>query len=194
MTALGLHALQHRGQEATGIVSMDADGFNAHRGIGHVGEKLDANAGHLDRLSTFAIGLTAIRQLASLSSTTSSPFLNLAGGFASHNGTTNAARLQVIADHTGSLMHQTTDTEASCILWRSHQQETSPRLIDALKQVEGAWSLVTLSSEGLIGARSPRDKAACAGAYRYTYVLSSETCGSISSVLNISAISIRERW
>ena len=75
MTALGLHALQHRGQEATGIVSMGADGFNAHRGIGHVGENFDANAGHLDMLKGMQpSATTAILQPASLNLTTFSPF------------------------------------------------------------------------------------------------------------------------
>ena len=53
-TALGLHALQHRGQEATGIVSFDGETYHSHRGFGHVGENFDAASGHLDKLVGYA--------------------------------------------------------------------------------------------------------------------------------------------
>lgn len=184
MTALGLHALQHRGQEATGIVSMDADGFNAHRGIGHVGENFDANAGHLDRLKGHAaIGHNRYSTTGKPEFNNIQPFFSdLAfGGFAlAHNGNlTNAARLRQSLIDTGSLMQSTTDTEVILhLVARSHQQETSLRLIDALKQVEGAWSLVTLSSEGLIGVRDPHGiRPLVLGRIGDIHVLSSETCG-----------------
>ena len=76
-------------------------------------------------------------------------------------------------------MQSTTDTEVILhLVARSHQQETSLRLIDALKQVEGAWSLVTLSSEGLIGVRDPHGiRPLVLGRIGDTHVLSSETCG-----------------
>ena len=184
MTALGLHALQHRGQEATGIVSMGADGFNAHRGIGHVGENFDANAGHLDMLKGYAaIGHNRYSTTGKPEFNNIQPFFSdLAfGGFAlAHNGNlTNAARLRQSLIDTGSLMQSTTDTEVILhLVARSHQQETSLRLIDALKQVEGAWSLVTLSSEGLIGVRDPHGiRPLVLGRIGDTHVLSSETCG-----------------
>ncbi|MGC6485136.1 MAG: amidophosphoribosyltransferase [Candidatus Puniceispirillales bacterium] len=184
MTALGLHALQHRGQEATGIVSMDGETFHAHRGLGHVGENFDANAGQLDRLKGHAaIGHNRY-------STTGKPeFQNIQpfysdltfGGFAlAHNGNlTNAGRLRQSLVDTGSLMQSTTDTEVILhLVARSHQQETSLRLVDALKQVEGAWSLVTLSPEGLIGVRDPHGiRPLVLGKVGDCHVLASETCG-----------------
>lgn len=184
LTALGLHALQHRGQEATGIVSMDGDGFHAHRGLGHVGENFDANAGHLDRLKGHAaIGHNRYSTTGKPEYQNIQPFYSdlSFGGFAlAHNGNlTNASRLRQSLVDTGSLMQSTTDTEVILhLVARSHQQETSLRLIDTLKQVEGAYSLVTLSPEGLIGVRDPHGiRPLVLGKVGGCHVLASETCG-----------------
>lgn len=161
MTALGLHALQHRGQEATGIISFDGEDYHAHHGLGHVGENFGAQSGHLDKLKGFAaIGHNRYSTTGQPELRNIQPFISeLAfGGFAlAHNGNlTNAARLRKSLVETGSLMQSTTDTEAIVhLVARSHQDKPSLRLIDALKQVEGAYSLVCLTPEGLIGARDP---------------------------------------
>lgn len=183
-TALGLHALQHRGQEASGIVSFDGKNFHAHRGVGHVGENFDANSapmqalkGHIaighNRYST--TGPSEVRNIQPFSS-------ELAfGGFAlAHNGNlTNAARLRASLVETGSLFQSSTDTEIIVhLVARSHQQGVSNRLIDALKQIEGAYSLVCIADDMLIGVRDPHGvRPLVLGKRDDTYVLSSETCG-----------------
>ena len=183
-TALGLHALQHRGQEASGIVSFDGKNFHAHRGAGHVGENFDANSapmqalkGHIaighNRYST--TGPSEVRNIQPFSS-------ELAfGGFAlAHNGNlTNAARLRGSLVETGSLFQSSTDTEIIVhLVARSHQQGVSNRLIDALKQIEGAYSLVCIADDMLIGVRDPHGvRPLVLGKRDEAYVLSSETCG-----------------
>ncbi len=183
-TALGLHALQHRGQEASGIVSFDGKKFHAHRGVGHVGENFDANSapmqalkGHIaighNRYST--TGPSEVRNIQPFSS-------ELAfGGFAlAHNGNlTNAARLRASLVETGSLFQSSTDTEIIVhLVARSHQQGVSNRLIDALKQIEGAYSLVCIADDMLIGVRDPHGvRPLVLGKRDDAYVLSSETCG-----------------
>lgn len=183
-TALGLHALQHRGQEATGIISFDGEKYHGHRGFGHVGENFDAGSGHLDKL----IGHAAIGH--NRYSTTGEPelrniqpfFSELAfGGFAlAHNGNlTNAERLRQSLVQTGSLMQSTTDTEVIIhLVARSHQTDPALRLVDAMKQVEGAYSLVCLSPQGLIAMRDPYGvRPLVLGQIGDAYVVSSETCG-----------------
>ena len=183
-TALGLHALQHRGQEAAGIVSMESAQFHSHRGIGHVGENFDASSGHLDRL----IGRAAIGHNR-YSTTGQSDLQNIQpffaelsfGGFAlAHNGNlTNAERLRQSLVDTGSLMQGSTDTEVIIhLVARSHQPAPDLRLIDALKQIEGAYALVCLSPQGLIAMRDPHGiRPLCLGQIGGAYVVSSETCG-----------------
>ena len=183
-TALGLHALQHRGQEASGIVCFDGKDFHAHRGVGHVGENFDASSapmqalkGHIaighNRYST--TGPSEVRNIQPFSS-------ELAfGGFAlAHNGNlTNAARLRASLVETGSLFQSSTDTEIIVhLVARSHQQGVSNRLIDALKQIEGAYSLVCIADDMLIGVRDPHGvRPLVLGKRDDAYVLSSETCG-----------------
>ena len=183
-TALGLHALQHRGQEAAGIVSMQGSAFHSHRGIGHVGENFDAASGHLDRL----IGRAAIGHNR-YSTTGQSDLQNIQpffaelsfGGFAlAHNGNlTNAERLRQSLVETGSLMQGSTDTEVIIhLVARSHQPAPDLRLIDALKQIEGAYALICLSPQGLIAMRDPHGiRPLCLGQIGGAYVVSSETCG-----------------
>ncbi len=160
MTALGLHALQHRGQEAAGIVSFDGAEFHAHRAMGHVAGNFDRGpvidalsgtsaVGHV-RYST--TGASALRNVQPLFADLSS------GGFAvAHNGNlTNAAALRRQLVRRGSIFQSTSDTE--CII---HLVATSgyrtliDRFIDALRQIEGAYSLICLTAEGMIACRDP---------------------------------------
>ena len=183
-TALGLHALQHRGQEAAGIVSMQGSDFHSHRGIGHVGENFDAASGHLDRLKgSAAIGHNRYSTTGQSDLQNIQPFFaELSfGGFAlAHNGNlTNAERLRQSLVDTGSLMQGSTDTEVIIhLVARSHQPTPDLRLIDALKQIEGAYALVCLSPQGLIAMRDPHGiRPLCLGQIGGAYVVSSETCG-----------------
>jgi amidophosphoribosyltransferase len=189
LTALGLHALQHRGQEAAGIVSLSAAGtFHAHRGRGLVGDNFSdakviaalpghAAIGH-NRYAT--TGETALRNVQPL-------YADFAfGGLAvAHNGNlTNAHGLRRTLVSRGCLFQSTTDTEVFIhLIAISLYSTVVDRLIDALKQVQGAYSLVALHDGALIGARDPlgvrplvlgRLGAGEAGAG--SWVLASETC------------------
>jgi amidophosphoribosyltransferase len=184
MTALGLHALQHRGQEATGIVSSNGTEFHAHRGLGHVGKNFGAEKGHLGRLvGHAAIGHNRYSTTGQSDIHNIQPFFSeqAFGGFAlAHNGNlTNAERLRQYLIESGSLMQSTTDTEVIVhLVARSHQPTPSLRLTEALKKVEGAYSLICLTAEGLIGVRDPLGvRPLVLGRIDNSHVLSSETCG-----------------
>ncbi len=191
ITALGLHALQHRGQEATGIVSFDGQRFHQHKGLGLVGDNYGdarviaslpghAAIGH-NRYAT--TGDTVIRNVQPLYADFEF------GGFAvAHNGNlTNALTLRRALVRRGCLFQSSTDSEVFVhLIAISLYSTVTDRLIDALKQVVGAYSLVALSSDALIGVRdplgvrplilgrirSPGEPAGSAGAW----VLASETC------------------
>src|SRR4051812_16453998 len=158
--ALGLHALQHRGQEGAGITSFDGKDFHSHRAMGHVAGNFDRDEvmrrlpgrsaiGHV-RYST--TGETALRNVQPL-------FAELSeGGFAvAHNGNlSNAMKLRRTLNRRGSIFQSTSDTEALIhLVATSNCNPTLDRLTDALKQVEGAYSLVVLTEEGLIACRDP---------------------------------------
>jgi amidophosphoribosyltransferase len=160
MVALGLHALQHRGQEAAGITSFDGSEFHTHRAMGHVAGNFDREdvieglkgttaAGHV-RYST--TGETSLRNVQPL-------YADLAtGGFAvAHNGNiSNAMALRTELVRRGSIFQSTSDTEVIIhLLATSGQRGLLDRLIDALKQVEGAYSLICLTNQGMIACRDP---------------------------------------
>lgn len=182
LTALGLHALQHRGQEATGIVSYDGEHFHAHHALGHVGKNFGreeviarlmghAAIGH-NRYST--TGETALRNV--------QPFFadfDFGGLALAHNGNlTNAYTLRKELIKKGSLFHSTSDTEVIVhLIAKSGQTQPLDRVIDAVRQVEGAFSLVVLTPQGLIGVRDPLGmRPLSIGKLGDTYVLASETC------------------
>lgn len=182
LTALGLHALQHRGQEATGMVTYDGSRFHSHRGLGHVADNFSREntirrlpgrsaIGH-NRYST--TGETVERNIQPL-------FADFVfGGFAiGHNGNlTNAISLRQELVRKGSLFQSTTDTETIVHLMATSSYTTVvDRMIDALRQVEGAYSLVALSREGLIGVRDSLGvRPLVLGKLDDAYVLASETC------------------
>jgi len=158
--ALGLHALQHRGQEAAGITSYDGIAFHSHRAMGHVAGNFDrddiirklagrAAIGHV-RYST--TGETALRNVQPL-------FAELSeGGFAvAHNGNlSNAMMLRRTLNRRGSIFQSTSDTEVIIhLVATSTYTVPLDRLTDALKQVEGAYSLVILTPDGLVACRDP---------------------------------------
>ena len=183
-TALGLHALQHRGQEATGIVATDGTAFNAHRGLGHVGENFGAdNQGVLDRLEGHAAighnrysttGETVLRNVQPL-------FADLEfGGFAlCHNGNlTNALQIRENLVRQGSLFQSTMDTEVIIhLIARSQRDSLVDRLIEAMNQVQGAFALVCLSKDMVIGMRDPHGvRPLVLGRIGDAHILTSETC------------------
>ena len=182
LVALGLHALQHRGQEAAGIVSYDQKQFHAERRMGLVSEHFtksnvidglpgDTAVGHV-RYST--TGGTILRNVQPL-------FADLTGGgFAvAHNGNlTNALTLRNELVKQGAIFQSTGDTETILqLVARSKRGNTLSRLIDALFQIEGAYSLVIMTNKKLIGVRDPLGiRPLVIGQLNGKYILASETC------------------
>ena len=180
-TALGLHALQHRGQEATGIVTYDGAEFRAHRALGQVGDVFGA-AAVMERLTgTAAIGHNRY-------STSGDPMVRNTqplfadfefGGLAvAHNGNlTNAVTLRRELVHSGAIFQSTTDTEVIIHLLAQAKGGVTRRLTEALRRVEGAYSLVALTRKKLIGVRDPLGvRPLVLGRLGGAHILASETC------------------
>jgi amidophosphoribosyltransferase len=182
LTALGLHALQHRGQEAAGIVSFDGKRFHSERRLGLVGDtfsdravidRLPGNAavGHV-RYST--TGGTILRNVQPL-------FAELnAGGFAiGHNGNlTNGISLRRQLVREGAMMQSTTDTEVILhLVARSHRSRFVDRFIEGLRMLEGSFAFVGLTNKKLVGARDPLGiRPLVLGRLDGCPILASETC------------------
>ena len=182
LTALGLHALQHRGQEAAGIVTFDGAHFHSERRLGLVGDNFNKAdvigrlKGHIalghNRYST--TGDTVLRNVQPL-------FADLdTGGFAvAHNGNlTNALTLRRELISSGAICQSTSDTEVILhLISRSRRRRIVERFVDALLQIEGAYALVCLTNDMLIGARDPIGiRPLVLGRIGSAYVLTSETC------------------
>ena len=160
MTALGLHALQHRGQEAVGITSFDGQEFYSRRGTGHVAQNFSSAealaelpgvmaAGHVRYSTTGGSGLRNVQPL----------FADLAtGGFAiAHNGNiSNAMHLKRDLVQKGAIFQSTSDTEVIIHLVATSRYPTLlDRFVDALRLVEGAYSLICMTPQGMIACRDP---------------------------------------
>ncbi len=180
--ALGLHALQHRGQEAAGIVVSDGQQFRSHRDLGQVGDIFSDQAlmkrltGHIGighvRYST--AGETILRNVQPL-------FADLQfGGFAlAHNGNlTNALQLRRDLVQRGSLFQSTSDTEVIVHLMATSTAVTVvDRMTEALRQVEGAYSLVSMTESAVIGVRDPLGvRPLVLGRLGDSFIVTSETC------------------
>ena len=182
ITALGLHALQHRGQEAAGIVTFDGKRFSTERRMGLVGDHFSSRAtierlpgtaavGHV-RYST--TGETILRNVQPL-------FAELdTGGFAvAHNGNlTNGLALRRDLVRQGAIYQSTSDTEVILhLVARSRKGRILDRFIEGLRQIEGAYSLVALTNKKLIGVRDPLGiRPLVLGELDGCYILASETC------------------
>ena len=182
ITALGLHALQHRGQEAAGIVSFDGKRFHSERRLGLVGDNFSRRE-VIDRLpGTSAIGHvrysttgeTILRNVQPL-------FAELeGGGFAiGHNGNlTNGIALRKALVHEGAMMQSTTDTEVILhLVARARRNRFVDRFIEGLRQLEGAYAFVGLTNKKLVGARDPLGiRPLVIGKLDGCPILASETC------------------
>src|ERR1700726_692751 len=182
ITALGLHALQHRGQEAAGIVSFDGKRFHSERRLGLVGDTFSRRE-VIDRLpGTTAVGHvrysttgeTILRNVQPL-------FAELnAGGFAiGHNGNlTNGLTLRRQLVREGAMMQSTTDTEVILhLVARSHRNRFVDRFIEGLRMLEGAFAFVGLTNKKLVGARDPLGiRPLVLGKLDGCPILASETC------------------
>ncbi len=181
-TALGLHALQHRGQESAGICAYDGIRFNTHRNLGLVGDIFssqkvidslegDRAIGH-NRYST--TGETLFRNVQPL-------FAEFAfGGLAiAHNGNlTNAYSVRRDLVDKGSIFHTTTDSEVLVhLIATSNFNTVSDRMVDALSGVDGAYSLVALTNDAMYGVRDPMGvRPLVIGTIDGATILASETC------------------
>ena len=182
LTALGLHALQHRGQESTGIVSYDNHRFFVHRGLGLVDDifndpsviatlKGDCAIGH-NRYAT--TGETLLRNVQPLYAD-----LSFGGFTVAHNGNlTNAQKIRSELVEQGSLFQSSTDSEVIIhLVALSRKKTVLERLTDSLKQIEGAYSLIVFAEGRMIGVRDPYGvRPLVLGRLGDAYVLASETC------------------
>lgn len=181
-TALGLHALQHRGQEAAGIVSFDGNQYYTHRALGLVGDNFNSAdvigklkgyvaCGHT-RYST--TGDTLLRNVQPLYGE-----FSFGGMAVAHNGNlTNAMTLRKQLIDIGCLFQSTSDTEVIVhLVALSKHASVEDRLYDALTRVEGAYSLVVLSHDQLIGVRDPYGvRPLIMGKLGDAVIFASETC------------------
>jgi amidophosphoribosyltransferase len=184
--ALGLHALQHRGQEAGGIVTYDPElGFNSARRFGYVRDNFTSEdvmktlpgslgIGHVRYSTAGSKGQTAIRDVQPLFGE-----FAMGGAAIAHNGNlTNAGELRRDLIDRGSMFHSSLDTE--CIIHlmaRSYQKNIPERLKEALRRVEGAFSVVAMTRTKLIGVRDPLGvRPLVLGKIGDGWVVSSETC------------------
>ena len=182
LTVLGLHALQHRGQEAVGIVTFDGTKFQSEKRLGLVGdnftkqpiiEKLSGISaiGHV-RYSTR--GETILRNVQPLYAD-----LDTGGFTVGHNGNlTNTLLLREKLVSSGAIFQSTSDTEVILhLVAKSKKLKFIDKFIDALGYLEGAYSLVALTNKKLIGARDPLGiRPLVLGKLDKSYILASETC------------------
>ncbi len=182
LAALGLHALQHRGQESAGIVSYDGEQFHSHRDLGLVGDNF-SSASVISRLRGHAAighnryatsGETVLRNVQPL-------FAELAfGGLAiAHNGNlTNAIAVRSQLVQRGCLFQSTSDTEVIVhLIATSELTAVIDRLVDALNQIKGAYSVVAMTDDALIGVRDPMGvRPLILGDMEGAPVLTSESC------------------
>ena len=182
LTALSLHALQHRGQEGCGIVSFDGKKYHLEKKLGLVGDnfnkeevlkKIPGNyaIGH-NRYST--TGDTALRNIQPFFADTHNGGIGI-----SHNGNlTNAITLREKLVKEGAIFHTTSDTETIVqLIAKSNRNTTMDKIVDALFQIQGGYALVMLTQNILIGVRDPYGiRPLVIGKIKNSYVFASETC------------------
>lgn len=181
-TALGLHALQHRGQEGAGIISFDGLSFRTHRALGLVGDIFSDSAVISKLTGRSAIGHVRYSTSGEAILRNVQPFFaefEFDGLAIAHNGNlTNAFSLRRELVSRGCIFQSTSDTETIIhLIAMMHQAPVIDRISKALRQVEGAFSLLFLTSEALIGVRDPLGvRPLLLGRLGDAYVLASESC------------------
>ena len=180
--ALGLHALQHRGQDAAGIVTFDGSQFHAERHVGLIGDNF-TKASVIARLDgDRAIGHTRYPTTGDTGLRNVQPFFAEleSGGLAlAHNGNvTNAMTVQRELQRSGAIFSSTSDTETLLHLVAvSPEKDLLSKFIDAVKKLEGAYSFVALSSKKMIDCRDPQGiRPLVLGDLDGSWILASETC------------------
>ncbi len=182
LVALGLHALQHRGQEGCGIVSFDGKNYHSEKRQGLVGDHFtDLNI--LKKLpGNFAIGHNRYSTTGETSLRNIQPFfadLYMGGLSIAHNGNlTNALLLRQVLVKEGAIFRTTSDTETIVqLIAKSKRERFSDKLIEALFQIKGGYSLVLMTNKKLVGVRDPFGiRPLVIGKLNNSYIFASETC------------------
>ncbi len=182
LTALGLHALQHRGQEGCGIVTFDGSHYFSEKRFGLVGDNFNKEK-ILNRLKgNYAIGHNRYSTTGENTLRNIQPFFadtNAGGIGVAHNGNlTNSISLRKKLVDEGAIFYTTSDTETIVqLIARSKRKKTIDKIVDAIFQIQGGYALVMLTQSSLIGVRDPYGiRPLIIGKLNNSYVLSSETC------------------
>ena len=182
LVALGLHALQHRGQEGCGIVAFDGKNYHSEKRQGLVGDHF-TNKETLKRLpGNFAIGHNRYSTTGETSLRNIQPFfadLHMGGLSVAHNGNlTNALLLRETLVKEGSIFRTTSDTETIVqLIAKSKREKFKDKLIDTLFQIQGGYALVLLTNKKLVGVRDPFGiRPLVIGKLKNSYIFASETC------------------
>ncbi len=182
IVALGLHALQHRGQEGCGIVSYDGSNYHSEKRQGLVGDHF-TNTEILKKLpGSFAIGHNRYSTTGETSIRNIQPFfadLHLGGLALAHNGNlTNALTLREMLVKDGAIFRTTSDTETIVqLIAKSKRVKFIDKLIDTLFKIQGGYSLVMMTNKKLVGVRDSFGiRPLVIGKIKNSYIFASETC------------------
>ncbi|MDC0619271.1 amidophosphoribosyltransferase [Pelagibacteraceae bacterium] len=182
LVALGLHALQHRGQEGCGIVSFDGKNYHSEKRQGLVGDHF-TNPETLKKLpGNFGIGHNRYSTTGETSLRNIQPFfadLHMGGLSIAHNGNlTNALLLREVLVKDGAIFRTTSDTETIVqLIAKSKREKFIDKLIDTLFQIQGGYSLVLMTNKKLVGVRDPFGiRPLVIGKLKKSYIFASETC------------------
>ncbi len=182
LTVLGLHSLQHRGQEGCGILTFDGKNFYSERRLGLVGDNFTRGK-VLEKLpGNYAIGHNRYSTAGNNLIKNVQPFfadLHSGGIAIAHNGNLcNAIHLRKELVKNGSIFQTTSDTETIVqLIAKSKRSKTIDKIIDALFQIQGGYALTILTNKQLIGIRDPHGiRPLVIGKLKNSYVLASETC------------------
>ena len=182
LTALGLHALQHRGQEGCGIVTFDGSHYFSEKRFGLVGDNFNKEKLLKKLKGSYAIGHNRYSTTGENSLRNIQPFFadtNAGGIGVAHNGNlTNSISLRKKLVDEGAIFYTTSDTETIVqLIARSKREKTIDKIVDAIFQIQGGYALVMLTQTALIGVRDPYGiRPLVIGKLNNSYVLSSETC------------------
>ncbi len=182
LTALGLHALQHRGQEGCGIVSYDGSKYYSEKRYGLVGDNFNDEKVLKKLPGNFAIGHNRYSTTGGTTLRNIQPFFadTHAGGIGvAHNGNlTNALTIRKKLVKDGAIFYSTSDTEVIIqLIAKSKRSTTIEKITDAIFQIQGGYALVMLAQNKLIGVRDPLGiRPLVIGKLKNSYVLASETC------------------
>ena len=182
LTALGLHALQHRGQEGCGIVSYDGKNYHSEKRFGLVGDNFNKEKVLKNLPGNYAIGHNRYSTTGGTTLRNIQPFFadtNAGGIGVAHNGNlTNAITLRKKLVEEGAIFYSTSDTETIVqLIAKSKRNKTIDKIVDALFQIQGGYALVMLTQNILIGVRDPFGiRPLVIGKLKNSYIFASETC------------------